>query len=399
MNRTFLIMAIAVMLVGCNPAGTHEPAAIDSEAAICFDVTADNGKVHLLLGQPGRMDKTVELYWKQSGDPKSQWSSLVWIPTEHAPAGNHHRGNDPQFAAHGQHLMALWTAKGGGPYGSGRIATALSLDGGLTWKAGPSPAASAGRDDVGYRFPATAADDKAFHVVWIHADDKERSLRYSRLEFGSAEWSTPVTIDSTACACCWNEMKAMDGKLFVLYRDEDPKDMAMAISPDGGGTWQQTGRAGAFDWKFEGCPHVGGGLAVASSGDKSGHAMLATVWTGETNVSGAYFLMSPNTGRAWSLPKALADTRENGRHTDAALISGSIAAVVWDEITEDEQSVWVSMTLDEGKTWTPRRLSASNTSARYPRVVSHGGQFIVFWSESGESEVLRVGSEAVSPPL
>src|SRR3712207_7239577 len=52
----------------------------------------------------------------------------------------------------------------------------------------------------------------------------------------------------------------------LLYRDKNPRDMALVASADAGATWGEPVRVGRFDWDFDGCPHVGGGLATAQTG-------------------------------------------------------------------------------------------------------------------------------------
>lgn len=54
-----------------------------------------------------------------------------------------------------------------------------------------------------------------------------------------------------------------------------PRDMALIRSSDQGASWQPVGMVGDFWWRFEGCPHIGGGLAQA--GDEQ---LNAVVWTG-----------------------------------------------------------------------------------------------------------------------
>src|SRR5690606_1793873 len=133
---------------------------------------------------------------------------------------------------------------------------------------------------------------EGFHAIWIHALEEARGLRHARLRFGADAWTTPTVIDPEICACCWNKLKVgKDGALFALYRDQEPSDMALATSSDGGRTWQRTGPAGNFNWEFNGCPHVGGGLTFAS-GDREESHLLATVWTGHPDTGGAYVLRS-----------------------------------------------------------------------------------------------------------
>ena len=364
----------------------------------CVDVTESNGTVHLLLGKPtGSDEKQLTFVHVRSDDGGATWSQPVAIPTSHAPPTKLHRGDDPQVAAEGNRLVALWTARGDGPYGSGPIATALSDDGGRTWRPGPSPTAqplpggatparlrpaktesshkhsAGGGTGPGYRFPAAGAARDGFHVVWIHAIGDERSLRHATLPFGATAWSDATIIDQHICACCWNELKVnADGHLMALYRDQQPSDMALSISRDAGRTWHPAGRAGEFDWAFDGCPHIGGGLALLAR-----DRLIATAWTGNGTATGAYVLRRDERG-AWSAPVPLL-AESPGRNTDAAACDSG-AAIVWDGLADGGQVVYAAFSSDGAHWPPPRRLSPPGRNAAYPRVVGAGDHFVALWT-------------------
>lgn len=383
-NSTWIAAICLAALTGCSQRETlPSPATAPALQASCFDVTADSNAVHLLIGKPVS-NNSVQLFYLRHNPSNTNWPAPVAIPTEHAIPGNHHRGNDPQIAADGDHLLALWTARGGGPFGSGPLATARSFDGGQTWQPGPNPKVPGDQTNVGYRFPATVAGNGAFHVVWIHAEGEERSLRYSQLPYGARQWSEPVIVDATCCACCWNELKiAPDGTLYALYRDESPRDMALAVSKDGGATWTRTGPVGDFKWDFNGCPHVGGGLALISEPANGSHHLWATIWSGQNEHAGAYVLGSSDGGQTWNRMIRLGATANTlGRHTDAAAQSANYAAIAWDASSKGEQTVFAAVTRNGGHSWSaPRALSQSVNSSKYPRIVPFDDRFLVFWSE------------------
>jgi hypothetical protein len=404
----------------------------------CFDVAEsdDGAALHLLLGtSAGGEDKAGELSYRRSDDGGATWSAPVAVPTSHAPPTHMHRGDDPQLAVRGTRVIAVWPAKGDGPYGSGPLGVALSDDAGRTWKAGPSPTAqplpapppaptpapaapkpaaapaaetSAPKSSAhkhapgpstgpGYRFPAAAVGGNAFHIVWIYASGEERSLRYSRLAFDNNQWAQAAVIDPQICACCWNKLKvAKDGTLSVLYRDVKPSDMKLATSADGGATWQGGGTAGAFGWQFDGCPHVGGGLVALDGPSGSPPRWLTTVWTGAKESAGAY-VASPAGGSTLQL----AAEGGAGRDTDvAANAPGGVVAAVWDQSAgEAGPAVFWSSSADGGATWTrARRLSREGAGAAYPRVVPAGRGFLVAWTLSAGDGEQHVEILKVTPP-
>ncbi|MEX2381016.1 MAG: sialidase family protein [Opitutales bacterium] len=373
-----------------------EPA--DFRLASCFDVVATEERVHLLFGQPaGREGDDLAFFYTRSDNSGAAWSDPVRVFVDHAPPGRHGRGNDPRLAVSGDLLMAAWTARGEGPWGSGALAAGISSDGGKTWKAAPAPVAPGAGPEAGYRFPATAADEHAFHAVWIHAEGEERSLRYAQLPFGEDRWSEPVVIDPHICACCWNTLTiSEDGALVALYRGQDPSDMGLAISRDRGGSWDVSGPVGAFDWDFNGCPHVGGGLA-AGPGAGGAMSILASVWTGHPEHAGGYLLRSEDSGRSWERTGELGRGSQKGRNTDLAIGTGALATVAWDQPVEDEsgQAIFIATSDNAGSSWdVPLRLSPLNERATHPRVLVIGNRALVFWTgfAADNSTLLRMES-------
>lgn len=389
MKTLLPITATAVLCLAAHAAAPSSSVSAGGFAASCFDVTRDgtNG-VHLLYGRPA-VDGSIQLFHCGSDGSGGSWSQPVAIPMAHAPAASHHRGNDPQVAVSGNHILAIWTAKGGGPFGSGPIGVSLSSDGGKTWRPGRAPAvASEGEEKTGYRFPATAAGPDGFHLVWIHAAGTERSLRHSRLGFQSQAWSAPGVIDPVICACCWNVLKVdASGTLWVLYRDDEPRDLAVASSGDGGRTWSLRGSVGQFKWKFVGCPHVGGGLGFPGAAKSASEFLVSSVWTGHTAAGAAFALASRDGGKTWPQRVELTSGGAAGRHTDAAALSENHAAAVWDQVSPDGPSVHVRFTGDGGTTWSePRRLSRPGRNSTYPRLIAGHQRYLVFWTEKDSSK-------------
>lgn len=370
----------------------------DFGSASCFDVVTADGVVHLLFGQTYPPDRNeLNFFYTRSEDEGQTWSQPIRVFTDHAPPGRHQRGHDPQLAVAGNQLLALWTARGGGPWGSGRLAAALSSDGGRTWHKGPAPGIGANATEAaGFRFPAVAADEERFHVVWIHAHDLERSLRYAQLRFGRKAWTAPTVIDPEICACCWNQLQvAEDGTLVALYRDQDPSDMSLAVSDDKGETWRRVGPAGNFDWQFNGCPHVGGGLALGT-GPFATSPLLATVWTGHPEKGGAYVLHSNDTGQTWQRSPIPGNNLPGHVHTDAARLSNDRAAIIWDRTTGDDGKAIFVATMDTGQSWSePRMISGDREKNSHPRIVASGNGFLAFWSEKAADGLPRLRMKRV----
>jgi hypothetical protein len=290
----------------------------------------------------------------------------------HAP----HRGTDPQIAAAGDRVITVWTSPGTSKWGTGPLAVAVSNDGGRTWSRGGNPADDNSTD--GHGFIDVAADPAGgFHAVWLDGRDGDTGLRVASSDDGVA-WRANANVDAVTCQCCWNDL-AMLGpdRLAVLYRDRDPRDMAVAVSEDGARSWERRGTAGAFGWKVEGCPHVGGGLAVFGGGEVE--TLHAVVWTGAPDRVGLYDIASADGGRSWGDARGLGG--RGARHGDLAVAAGKLVAA-WDE----GAAIHVAQSTD-GSTWSePRRLTAATVRASHPLVIAAASGALVLWTESNSED-------------
>lgn len=343
------------------------------------DVVVDGGSVHLLLGDYHAETKLPALQHLRSTDGGATWSKPVRVDAGATAPHIPHRGMDAQLAASGAKLVAIWNTPGTGFNGRGPMATALSSDGGASWQPGPNPADDASQGD--HSFVDCAADASGtFHLVWLDSRGPGKGLRYANSKDGGKSWSKNATLKSETCECCWNTLAVgADGSVHALFRDKNPRDMAVISSTDHGAHWSDPAKVGRFNWDFAGCPHVGGGLIVR------GASLHALVWTGATSHSGTYHLSSPDQGQSWSAPQRLGDA--DARRGDLASTGAQSLAAVWDRVSDGESTVLASTSANGGQTWTePKQLSAKGANAAYPRVVAVSGGYRVFWTESATGQ-------------
>ena len=313
----------------------------------------------------------------QALDPSGRWSAPVRVASAvQMPNAGDHAGDDIQLAASGSDLVALWEIPGSGWGGSGPLVCAYSKDGGKHWQRGTSPA----DDDTteGHGFVDLAADGEGgFHAVWLDGRSGHQSLYASASHDDGMHWSKDVCLRDMPCECCWNRIIAGAARdLFVLYRDQSPRDMAVAVSLDGGNGWTNHTSLGKFNWDIDMCPHVGGGLAL------SGGALHAVVWTGKPRAKGLYYLESGNNAKAWTTPIRLGD--EKAHHADLAVSAdGKRLAAIWDRAEGDGESIYASVSMDQGKSWSdPKRISRADVHAIHPRIVPWQQEgFKAFWTE------------------
>jgi len=344
-----------------------------------MDVYAEGSAIHAALVGKSADTGEVKVAYLFSADAGASWREPSLV--NHAADGKvlSRRGNEAQVAAAGRRVVLLWR-RGGELPESGPLVAAYSVDAGLSWRRGESPAPGDATGNQSY--PDLAADQAGhFHAVWL--DDREENgntqgLRYARSTDGGGHWQGEATLDPAVCTCCWNRVAALPGGgVAVLYRGDDPHDMRLARSADDGQSWRKLGAVGAFDWRFNGCPHCGGGIA-AEPGQRG--LLHGVVWSGKEGVEGLYHLRSDDQGGHWSPPRRIGDGRS--RESDIAVLPGGRVGVVFAGPAVHGEGVQFIESTDAGKSWSPPELlSVAGAPADHPRILATPEGFRVFWTE------------------
>lgn len=348
-----------------------------------FDVYVEKQKIHLLVsGKSIANSKKNVIGYAYSEDGGHHWQNNSVI--DYLPEATAERGNDVQLAAKDKNLVAMWKTAGEFP-SMGPMISAFSIDYGKTWSEGINPAQANDRTQAHIDLIADEHGD--FHAVWLEdpQESGHQSLRYSRSIDSGKHWGEPATLDDSTCSCCWNTIAlSSNNHLNVLYRDMKPRDMSLMQSADDGVTWQKIGSVGDFQWKFEGCPHIGGGLASVDTDTNS--QLHSIVWTGAEQKPGLYHLTSIDSGQSWSLPKKLGDMATNGDVAAYQYHGAHSVAAIWNELEDEGVTILLSQSPDGGATWSvPKRLSTVNHSPTQPKLVATQHGFLALWTENTSS--------------
>lgn len=389
----FAGLALALTAGGSFTDPGDEPVAF-GEATLglkSLDVFVEGARVHALFAVPAGENaggEGIRIHHLRSEDGGETW----WGGTRVDRPGQvvHRPGytSSPQIAAVGDRLLAVWTTEGDGFMGRGSILACASEDGGASWRAVSGPPAVAPRGAQAFLDLVTDARGH-FHVVWLErrVEGAERKgLFEATSPDGGLSWSEPLQVDAATCECCWNRMvySPQEQALYTIYRDVEPRDMSVARRALGSEEgWQHLGAAGAFDWQFEGCPHIGGGVAIGASPERT--LVHTIVWTGHDDHAGVYYIRSPDGGASWEDPLALEPTAM--RPSIASRGRGDVL-MAWDGRESDGSGGVVRMRLsrDGGESWSAiEPLSRSEVRAEYPLVVSLPGGFRAFWMESDQA--------------
>ena len=352
-----------------------------ARGVLSLDVYANGNTVDVLTGERSAAAAPATLWHRRSIDGGINWSQPARVdeglPTPHEPQ----RSNDPQIAADGRNLIAVWGSAGRGFRGAGPMVAAVSSDGGRTWRRGANPADDDRHD--GHAFSDLTARNGRFHLTWLDSRGGAQGVRYARSDDRGASWSINTTVKSGSCECCWNTLLPARGRsMYLLFRSKAPRDMGLAMSRDEGASWKTQGAVGAFNWQIEACPHTGGALALTGQGPLE--RLHAVVWTGKSEIRGLHFLTSVDAGSTW-----ISGVRLGGEYAQRADLAarGDELVAVWDESVGQHAAVFVARSRNSGKEWSnPLKLSSENANAIYPRVVAASSNILVLWTEASATE-------------
>jgi hypothetical protein len=356
----------------------------ESSGVTSMDVKYVNGIVHLLLGK--QEDGQQEIWYQSSPNQGTTWSKAVNVTIHSDVPAKFKRGNDARLAIQGDNIVAVWVTKvEGAPHGAGPMIVMRSTDRGQHWQLATMPADWQGA----HGFFAMDGNDNAINLVWLDSREQtikgSQGLRFSQTVDGGLNWSENLTLDNITCACCWNTASFADNGLFyVLYRDKQPSDMAIG-RVDPSLNWQRLSSVGEFNWDFEGCPHIGGGLAI----DSETQQFHSTISTGQPDNVGLYYLNSDDKGQTWSSPMPLGN--KSAIHSDIGVSNDGTVIAVWDQLSENGLQVFYSKSDDHGQTWSEfQSLSDIKLNASHPQVIAAQDQTLILWTESGDQNLSRM---------
>jgi hypothetical protein len=314
-------------------------------------------------------------------------------------------------------IAIVWTAKGA--QGT-TLRQARSDDAGRSF--GPAVIVP-GSDAPGNRGWEAAAADTHGHVnvAWLdhrelvagaaqmpamHHDtgagrlDGVAMAERSKLFFAAADGSVPPhAVTRGVCYCCKTALvSGGDGVVYTAWRHVYPgnlRDIAFALSRDGGRTFAAPVRVSEDKWMLEGCPDDGPAMVV----DRQNRVHI--VWPTLVQQPGAdaepalaLFYATSTDGRTFT-PRMRIPTEGMPHHPQAALDAAGGLAVAWDEATSGTRRVAFAHAPapgagGRGPVFVREVLSAAGP-ALYPVVAATNDGVVVAWTAGGPADsVIRV---------
>ena len=431
MSRIHLTLLLVTAIAAATSPGPGA-APLASGGATAFDV-------------PGRSDATpsmaadgafVAVAWGASADGKAD----VFVATSRdggrafgAPVqvnrtpGEGRLGGElpPRVAVHkvaGQALPTVtvaWNARGAAT----TIKLARSTDGGRTFSA---PIALQSEGAIGDRgWPALAVDDRGIaHAVWLDHRGlaARRAAQGESSKAGRHVHGTPATGDSSVmaqgsslfyatsngvtaqerevtagvCYCCKTALATGRGQTLVaVWRHVYPgdlRDIAFAISRDGGMSFSTPSRVSEDGWAINGCPDDGPALAVDAAGVT--HIVWPTVIPGDAPV-GALFYASTRDGQRFT-PRVRIPTLGSPKpmHPQLALATDGTLVVAWDELIQGRRVAAlrrVTTKIDDAPVLGEIVKLAADGNASHPVIATTSAGVLAAWTTGGDDSQVRAG--------
>ncbi|MDQ6812582.1 MAG: glycoside hydrolase [Bacteroidota bacterium] len=130
-----------------------------------------------------------------------------------------------------------------------------------------------------------SADGLNVFAVWLAVKSpKGQNVYGAKSVDGGKTWSKNLLVyaspESTVCECCKPSVAVKGNNVYVMFRNflNGNRDLYVAKSVNGGKSFEAAEKLGVGNWKLNGCPMDGGGLAINKSG------IPQTVWRREGKI-------------------------------------------------------------------------------------------------------------------
>ncbi len=245
-------------------------------------------------------------------------------------------------------IAVVWISKK--PEGT-RLLWSRSTDGGRTFSASAVMPGSDGAGNRGWASIALSKSGQLFAMWLDHREtvrppgagemkmdgmshDPTAKAQLSKLYFAASDDKTARVITGGVCYCCKTSLVAStDGAVYGVWRHVYPgsqRDIALAVSRDGGRTFSAPARVNEDHWQFDGCPE--NGPAIAVDGASRIHVTWPTPPDGQTGTPLALFYAMSRDGRTFT-PRVPLPTKGPAFHVQMTTTNSGEITIAWDEMT------------------------------------------------------------------
>ena len=271
---------------------------------------------------------------------------------------------------------------------TGYVRLLRSVDGGKSFA--PPITVHADRQEITHRFESIGFDAKGvLHTMWIDKRDLEAAPRVGNKSSyrgaaiyrnestdAGATFGPDIKVADHSCECCRIALaRGADGVLRAMWRhvfDPNVRDHAfVALAPDA----SAPARATFDEWRVDGCPHHGPGLAASDEGfhavwfgiRQEGAEQVSGVRYGRLNQDG-----SPLPGTVRRLPD------DRAEHA-VVVAQGRRVVVVWRSTDGATTTLKAWLSGDGGRTFALQQVAQAQGENDFPRLIQQGGRIAVVW--------------------
>lgn len=262
----------------------------------------------------------------------------------------------------------------------------------------------ADRQVITHRFESLGFDAQGvLHTVWIDKRDLEAAPKVGNKSSyrgaaiyrnmsrdGGATFGPDIKLADHSCECCRIAVApGTDGVLRAMWRhvfEPNVRDHAFAALGTTPIAPASIVRATFDDWRVDGCPHHGPGLAQAGEG-------FHAVWFGirqqgdEQGAGVRYARLQPDGSPRLDTVRRLPD--ERAEHADV-MADGPRVAVVWRSIDGMTSTLKAWLSTDGGQTFRVQTLGQASGDNDFPRLVQQGPRMAVVWRTTNEVQVHEI---------
>jgi hypothetical protein len=173
------------------------------------------------------------------------------------------------------------------------------------------------------------------------ADDATARAAPSKLYFAALTDTAPISITGSVCYCCKTSLVAHGENVYAAWRHVYPgsaRNIAYAMSRDGGRTFSAPARVSDDHWQIDGCPENGPSIAVDER--ERAHVVWVTPPDGKSETPlGLFYASSDSAGNFH--PRVAIPTNGPAAHAQIVVHDAKMVAA-WDEIVGTSRRVGVA---------------------------------------------------------
>ncbi len=271
MNALLVCFAVLTFISCSEKAGHTKDDFVVANGQMPSLVKDGQNGVHLVYGSG---DSIMYTYLSAAEGNFSSPSLVAVLPDL---AASHTRG--PQIAVSEKGLTITACNSGGDIY-------AYHNDGKASWT---NSARVNDVDTVAKENLMSLSGDGLYNYsVWLDLRGNLHNKIYgARSDDGGKSWSKNILIyespDTTVCECCKPSVIVKGDNVYVMFRNwlDGNRNMYLIKSNDRGDRFGNAEKLGIGNWKLNGCPMDGGGIAINDKG------IIQTVWRREGKVYSA----------------------------------------------------------------------------------------------------------------